>query len=74
MLKLKHILLGLSLAGMAVGLCAPSTLQFLDFALPIGAALFGMFLIVRALESESALMDEQNHALQPVSHKRDHGH
>ncbi len=63
---LKYILLALSALGITLGLVAPSDLRLLDYALPIGAALFGMFLIVQALSRESALADQQqDHAGQP---------
>ena len=62
MKKLKKILLTLSLIELAVGLSNARPNAFFYLGLPIGAILFGLFLIVTVLEKESAIYDEQQRA------------
>jgi hypothetical protein len=56
-MKLKHILLALSVLGVVVGSVTDSI--YLDVALPIGSILFGLFMVVTIMEKESALYDQQ---------------
>ena len=62
MLNWKHIFLALSLIALAAGLseARPAAPFYLGYA--VGAILFGIFLIARILEQESALYDEQTRA------------
>jgi hypothetical protein len=67
MLKWKHIFLALSLIELAIGLSDARQNAFFYLGLPVGAALFGLFLIAQILEKESALYDEQNRAATSAS-------
>lgn len=58
-MKPKYILLTLSLIELTIGFSNARQNTFFYLGLPIGAALFGLFLIVQFLEKESALYDEQ---------------
>ena len=60
MTRLKFGLLVTSLAGMVTGLTVSGSNGIIDMALPIGAALFGMFLIMVMLGGESALYDREH--------------
>jgi hypothetical protein len=62
MMKLKYILLTLSLIELTVGFSNARQNTFFYLGLPVGAALFGLFLIAQLLEKESALYDEQRRA------------
>lgn len=64
-MKLKHILLALSVTGLIVGSVSNSI--YLDVGLPIGSILFGLFMVVTIMEKESALYDEQlGHSHKPA--------
>ncbi len=62
MLRLKHIFLTLSLIELTIGFSNAWQNAFFFVALPVGAMLFGLFLIAQILEKESALYDEQRRA------------
>jgi len=62
MLKWKHIFLALSLIALAVGFSDARPAIIFDLGRPLGAILFGLFLIAQVLEQESALYDEQMRA------------
>jgi hypothetical protein len=66
MLKLKYIFLTLSLIELTIGLSNARQNVFFYLGLPVGAILFGLFLITQVLEKESALYDEQNRAPEPA--------
>jgi hypothetical protein len=55
----KHSFLALSLIALAVGLGVSRSGIIFDLSLPVGAILFGLFLITQVLEQEMALYDEQ---------------
>ena len=61
-MKPKLIFLILSLVEFAIGFSNARPNVFFYLGLPIGAILFGLFLIAQVLEKESALYDEQNRA------------
>jgi hypothetical protein len=71
MLKWKHIFLTLSLIELAIGLSNARQNAFFYLGLPVGAALFGLFLIAQIMEKESALYNEQNRAAAPFSQSRE---
>ncbi len=52
------LLLVISLAGLVIGL---TTNLFWGIGLPLGAVFFGLFLIFKLLEKESAQFDEEHH-------------
>jgi uncharacterized membrane protein YtjA (UPF0391 family) len=58
----KYIFLTLALVEFAIGFSGLRPTIFVDLGLPLGAILFGLFLITQILEKESALLDEQNRA------------
>jgi hypothetical protein len=62
MLKAKHVFLGLALLELAISFSnvRPNVLSCLG--LPLGAALFMLFLIFHVMEKASALLDAQNRA------------
>lgn len=62
MMKPKYIFLTLSLIELAIGFSNARQNAFFYLGLPVGAILFGLFLITQVLEKESALYDEQNRA------------
>lgn len=66
MLKLKYILLVLSLIELAVGFSDARPNTFFYLGRPVGTVLLGLFLITLVMEKESALYDEQNRAAQPT--------
>lgn len=59
MLKSKYIFLTISLAGFAIGFGNVHPTVLSDMGRPVGAILFGLFLIAQVLEKESLLLDEQ---------------
>jgi hypothetical protein len=61
-MKPKYIFLTLSLIELTIGLSNARQNTFFYLGLPVGAILFGLFLIFQVLEKESALYDEQNRA------------
>jgi hypothetical protein len=67
MMKLKYILLTLSLAEFAIGFSNARASTFFYLGLPLGVIFLGLYLIVHSLEKESALYDEQNHASESVT-------
>lgn len=71
MMKPKYILLVLSLIELTIGLSNARQNIFFYLGLPVGAALFGLFLIAQVLEKESALYDEQSRASVPVQKSSD---
>lgn len=58
-MKPKYILLTLSLIELSIGFSNARQNAFFYLGLPVGSALFGLFLITQFLEKESALYDEQ---------------
>ena len=62
MLQKKNILLTLALIELAIGFSNLRHTTFFYLGLPLGAILFGLFMITQLLEKESALLDEQNRA------------
>jgi len=62
MIRLKHILLTLSLLEFAIGFSNYRPTTFFYLGPPVGAILLGLFLVAQLLEKESALLDEQNRA------------
>jgi len=60
--KLKNILLTLAVMELAIGFSNLRPTIFFFMGLPLGAILFGLYLITQLLEKESALLDEQNRA------------
>ena len=62
MLKPKYIFLTLSLIELTIGFSNARPNAFFYLGLPVGAILFGLFLIAQVLEKESALYDEQKRA------------
>ena len=62
MLKLKYILLALSLMEFAIGFSNLRPTTFFYLGLPLGAILLGLYLVAQLLEKESALLDEQSRA------------
>lgn len=71
MLKWKHIFLTLSLIELAIGLSNARQNTFFYLGLPVGAILFGLFLIAQVMEKESALYDEQKRATALSSESRE---
>jgi hypothetical protein len=71
MLKWKHIFLTLSLIELAIGLSNARQNTFFYLGLPVGAVLFGLFLIAQVMEKESALYDEQKRATTLSSKSRE---
>jgi len=71
MLRPKHIFLILSLIELAIGLSNARQNTFFYLGLPVGAILFGLFLIAQVLEKESALYDEQKRATARSSKPRE---
>ena len=61
-MKPKYIFLTFSLIELAIGLSNARQNIFFYLGLPVGAILFGLFLITQVLEKESALYDEQKRA------------
>jgi len=59
MLKWKYIFLTVSLTGFAAGFSGMQPAILSDMGRPVGAILFGLFLIAQVLEKESALLDKQ---------------
>jgi hypothetical protein len=70
-MKPKYILLTLSLIELTIGFSNARQNTFFYLGLPVGAALFGLFLIVQFLEKESALYDEQKRATALSSKSRE---
>jgi hypothetical protein len=66
MLRPKYIFLTLSLIELTIGLSNARQNTFFYLGLPVGAILFGLFLITQVLEKEMALYDEQNRAPEPA--------
>jgi hypothetical protein len=62
MRKWKYIFLTLSLVEFAIGFSEFRPNTFFYLGRPLGAILFGLFLIAQMLEKESILLDEQNRA------------
>jgi hypothetical protein len=62
MMKPKYIFLTLSLVELTIGFSNARQNAFFYLGLPVGAILFGLFLIAQVMEKESALYDEQNRA------------
>ena len=62
MLKWKNIFLAASLLEFAIGFSDLRPNIFFDLGRPLGAILFGLFLIAMVFENESALSDEQARA------------
>ena len=62
MMKPKYIFLTLSLVELTIGLSNARQNVFFYLGFPVGAILFGLFLIAQVMEKESALYDEQNRA------------
>jgi hypothetical protein len=58
----KYTFLTLALIELAIGFSNVRPTTFFYLGLPLGAVLFGLFLITQMLEGESALLDEQNRA------------
>jgi hypothetical protein len=58
----KYIFLALALVEFAIGFSDLRPTTFFYLGRPLGAILFGLFLIAQMLERESALLDEQNRA------------
>lgn len=58
----KYIFLTLSLIELTIGLSNARQNTFFYLGLPVGAILFGLFLVFQVLEKESALYDEQQRA------------
>lgn len=71
MLRAKHVFLTLSLIELAIGLSNARPNIFFYLGLPVGAILFGLFLIAQVMEKESALYNEQNRAAGPSSQSRE---
>ena len=59
-MKLKHICLAISLLAFAVGFSAGDSI-YRGVGLPLGAILFGLFMIFSVLEKEVALLDGEKH-------------
>jgi hypothetical protein len=59
MLKSKHILLALSFIALAIGFSDARSGNIFDLGRPVGAILFGLFLVAQVKEQETALYDEQ---------------
>jgi uncharacterized membrane protein YtjA (UPF0391 family) len=55
----KYIFLTVSLIAFAIGFSDAQATTLFDLGRPVGAILFGLFLIVQVFEKESALLDEQ---------------
>jgi len=62
MLKWKYIFLTVSLIAFAIGFSDARPSVWFYMGRPVGAILFGLFLIAQVLEKESALYDEQARA------------
>jgi hypothetical protein len=62
MRKLKYFFLTLALIEFAIGFSDLRPTTFFYLGRPLGAILFGLFMITQILEGESALLDEQNRA------------
>ena len=62
MMKWKHILLALALITLAAGFSDARPDNIFYLGRPVGAILFGLFLIAQVLEQESAMYDEQSRA------------
>jgi hypothetical protein len=58
-MKLKHLLLGVSLTAFAIGFADIGAASQWGLARPLGAVFFILFLIVMLLEKETALYDEE---------------
>jgi hypothetical protein len=58
----KHIFLTLALVEFAMGSSDLRSTPLFFLGPPLGAILFGLFLIAQMLEKEPALLDEQNRA------------
>jgi hypothetical protein len=58
-MKLKHLLLGVSLTAFAIGFADVGTASQWGLARPLGAVFFILCLIVMLLEKEMALYDEE---------------
>jgi hypothetical protein len=71
MMKPKYILLTFSLIELAIGLSNARQNTFFYLGLPVGAILFGLFLIAQVMEKESALYDEQRRATALSSKSRE---
>jgi uncharacterized membrane protein YciS (DUF1049 family) len=71
MLKWKHIFLALSLIELAIGLSNARPNTFFYLGLPVGAILFGLFLIAQVMEKESAVYDEQKRSTALSSESRE---
>lgn len=66
MLKWKYAFLSLSLVEFAIGISNARANVFFYLGLPLGAILFGLFLIFQLMEKESALYDEQRRVPEPA--------
>jgi hypothetical protein len=66
MFQPKYIFLTFSLIALAVGFSDARPAVFFYLGRPVGAILFGLFLIAQVLEKESALYDEQKRAPEPT--------
>ena len=71
MMKAKYILLTCSLIELAIGLSNARQNTFFYLGLPVGALLFGLFLIAQIMEKASALYDEQKRARALTSKSRE---
>jgi len=66
MIKPKYMFLTLSLIELTVGFSNAGQNAFFYLSLPVGAILFGLFLVAQVLEKESALYNEQKCAAEAL--------
>ncbi len=66
-MKLKHTILIFSLLALVVGFSDLKPALISNLGVPVGAVLFGLFLIAQVFEKELALYDGQNRAPEPLS-------
>jgi len=65
----KHIFLTLALVEFAMGSSDLRSTPLFFLGPPLGAILFGLFLMAQRLEREPALLDEQNRAADLAQHE-----
>ena len=70
MIRSKFVFLTLSLVALAIGFCNVGQNVFVYLGLPVGAILFGLFMIFQVLEKESTLFEEQQYSAQRLPQPR----
>ena len=71
---MKKALLTLTVAGLAVAILNVQPALVANLGAPISVVAFGMYLILKIWEKESALYDQQHSALVPIPARKEISH